>query len=155
MQRIHKSIDIKSPAQRIFDFLMNPKNLPHIWPSLIEVSNVKLTESEREYDWVYKMAGLHFRGHSSKLESQPGKLLRWRDEGGIVANFRWAFEGRDGSTTVTCDLEYTIPGKVLGRVAEMLAAKLNEHEAQSVLENLKATMEAPAKAPEVTAQPHA
>lgn len=156
MQHIHKSIDINAPAQRVFDFLLDPRNLPSVWPGLEEVSNVNLEQGALEYDWVYKMAGMHFRGHSSTQEIQPGKLLRWHAGGALDASFRWALEGRDGTTTFTVDVDYTLPGKVLGRIAEVLAAKTNERESETFLGNVKSRMETAAKAPEAAAaQPHA
>jgi hypothetical protein len=39
-------------------------------------------------------------------------------------------------------VEYSIPGAAVGRLAEPVIHKMNEHEADTILANLKARMEA-------------
>ncbi len=48
---------------------------------------------------------------------------------------------RGGGTRVSVSVDYTIPGAVLGKLAEPIVHKMNEHEAETVLANLKARME--------------
>jgi hypothetical protein len=38
-------------------------------------------------------------------------------------------------------VEYALPGAILSRMAEPVVNKMNEHEAETVLANLKARME--------------
>jgi uncharacterized membrane protein len=157
MHKLMKTIEIKAPAQRVYDFLAQPMNLPSIWPSMVSVSNVVARQNgASDFDWVYKMAGMHFKGHSKVLEAQPGKVLRIGSEGGIPSTFRWSFEGLDGSATrLTCEVEYTIPTPLLGRIAEAIVAKLNEREMEAVLANLKdVTESAAAGAATAAARPH-
>ncbi len=148
MQRIRKTIEIKAQAQRVFDFITQPTNLPTIWPNLVEVSNVVTKGGGyHEFDWVYKMAGLHFKGHAKTEEAQPGKLSRVRNEGAIPSTFIWTFQGLDGTgTRLTCEVEYTIPVPVLGKLAEVVVAKMNEREAETLLANLKDMLEGTATA---------
>jgi hypothetical protein len=95
-----------------------------------------------DFDWVYKMAGVKFKGHAKTEEAQPCKLVRVRNEVGIPSTFRWSYEGLNGSgTRLTLDVEYTIPMPVLGKLAEALIAKLNERDADALLANLKDVME--------------
>lgn len=143
MQRIRKTIEIKAQAQRVFDFITQPTNLPAVWPNLVEVSNVVTKPGGyHEFDWVYKMAGLHFKGHAKTEEAVPGKLSRVRNEGAIPSTFIWTFQGLDGSgTRLTCEVEYTIPVPVLGKLAENLVMKMNEREAETLLQNMKDTLE--------------
>ena len=100
MKKIIRSIDIKAPAQRVYEFITQPANLPGIWPSLISVSNVVPSiGGSHDFDWVYKMAGIHFKGRSKTEDAQPGKHLRIRNEKGIPSTFRWSFQGQDGMGT--------------------------------------------------------
>ena len=41
MHRIRKSVEIKAPVNRVYEMLTTPQNLPGIWPSMVEVSNVE------------------------------------------------------------------------------------------------------------------
>ena len=40
MATVKKSIKINAPVEKVFEYL-TPENLPEIWPSLVEVKNVK------------------------------------------------------------------------------------------------------------------
>jgi uncharacterized membrane protein len=143
MKKLQKKIEIKAPAQRVYDYLMQPANLPGIWPNLVSVSNVVPGAGGRyDFDWVFKMAGIHFRGHAKCEEAVPGKRSRFHNEGGIPSTFLWTFEGLDGTgTRLNLDVEYAMPAPVLGRVAEALAAKINERDIETLLANLKDVLE--------------
>jgi uncharacterized protein YndB with AHSA1/START domain len=157
MQRTRRTVEIWTPRQRVYDFITTPTVLPSIWPSMVEVSNVvRRSDGWTEYDWVYKMAGLHFKGHAKTEVAQPGKYLCVRTESGILSTFYWTFEGLDGAgTKVTCEVEYKVPAPVIGRLAETLVAKLNERELETLLANIKETMESTAAGMEATAHaPH-
>jgi uncharacterized membrane protein len=143
MHKVQRTIDIKAPVQRVYDFIAQPTNLPGIWPSMVEVSNVVTRSGDaRDFDWVYKMAGVRLKGHTTTEETRPGAFLRTRTEGAIQSTFRWTFKGLDGmGTKLTCEVEYTIPVPVLGKIGEALVAKLNEREMETTLANLKDVME--------------
>lgn len=156
MKKIKKSIDIKAPAQRVYDFLTQPTNLPSVWPNMVSVSNVLTQPSgAHDFDWVYKMAGLHFKGHAKTEEAQPGKLVRLRNEDGIPSTFLWTYQGLDGSgTRLTVEVEYSIPAPVIGKIAEAIVAKINERDAETLLANLKDVMESSTTGTSVAAHPH-
>lgn len=142
MKRIQRTILINAPAQSIFDYLTEPTNLPSIMPSMVAVSNVVLQPNGgRDYDWVYKMAGVHLKGHSKIEEHKPGKLVRLRTEGGVTSTWTWRFEGNGVGTRLTVDMSYTIPVPVLGKLAEAVVAKMNERETDVMLEHLKTICE--------------
>ena len=156
MHRIKKSIEINAKPQQVFELITTPQNLPSIWPSMIEASNVeRRADGTHKFDWVYKMAGLHFKGHSESTKVETNKYSEVKNEGGIPSTFKWSFEPRGSGTLLTCEVEYEMPGSVLGKLAEAVAAKLNERECVTVLENAKSTLElapqaavgAPATAP--------
>ncbi|MFI5299451.1 MAG: SRPBCC family protein [Polyangiales bacterium] len=143
MHTIQRTIEIKAPIERVFEFITQPNNLPRVWPSLVSVSNVVTKPGGYfEYDSIYKMAGVHLKLHTKTEDAQPNKLLRVRTEGGIEATFRWTFRGLDGTgSKVTCEVEYTIPVPVLGKVAEVLVMKLNEREMDITFANIKDALE--------------
>ena len=117
MQKIQRTIDIKAPVQRVYDFINQPNNLPGIWPNMVSVSNVVAEAGgAHHFDWVFKMVGVHFKGHAKVEEAQSGKFVRVRNESGIPSTFVWTYTGLDGSgTRLSLSVEYTCPAQCSAR----------------------------------------
>lgn len=142
MAKIRKSVRLNAPVDQVFDYITHPENLPEIWPSMVEVSNVKRkSDGAHSFDWVYKMAGVRFKGHAESIEIETNARSVVKNERGIPSTFHWTFEGANGGTRVTMEVEYTIPGKLLDKLVAPLVERLNDREAESVLENLKTRLE--------------
>ena len=143
MKRILRTVEINASADRIYEFLMQPTNLPSIWPNMVSVSNiVPGAGGASDFDWEFKMAGMSFKGRTITDEAQPGKLARVHNEHGIPSTFLWTYESLDGTgTRLKLDLQYSIPTPLIGKLAEVLVAKLNERDIDSMLANLKDFME--------------
>jgi len=139
MHKIQKSIEIKAPVQRVYDYVNQPANLLSIWPNMVSVSNVVAKPGgAHDFDWVFKMAGVQFKGHTKVEEAVSGKLARFRNEGGIPSTFRWTYSGLDGSgTRLDLEVEYAMPPSVLGKITEAIVAKINERDLDTMLSNLK------------------
>lgn len=142
MTSIKKTIDIHAPVDRVFSYLADPTHFPAIWPSMVEVSHVKtLPNGGAAFDWVYKMAGIRFTGHTDTVEFDKNKRMVAHNEKGIPSTFRWNCEGKDGEAHVTLEIEYTAPIQVLDKLLKPVVEKINEREAETLLNNLKTTME--------------
>lgn len=142
MIKIRRSISIDAPLDKVFSFMTNPDKLPEIWPSMVEVGNVKTQRGGgHSFDWVYKMAGAKFKGRTETTEVVENDHYVVKNEGQIPSTFRWTFEGEDGHTKVSMECDYDIPSSLLAKVARPFIERLNEHEARVVLDNLKARME--------------
>jgi uncharacterized membrane protein len=143
MKQVEKSIQVHATAARIFDYLTQPTNLLEIWPSMTEVTNVtRSADGNHSFDWVYKMAGIHFNGHSDSVRVVSGQSIETHTTKGIKNTFRWKFESHDDATAVTLQVEYELPIPLLGKLAESFLVKANEREAETLLHNLKARLEA-------------
>lgn len=146
MEKITRSVVIEAPASEVFEFLADPAHLPAIWPSMVETARGEVSEDGgHRFDWTYQMAGLKFHGQAHTVEVQRDRLRVDRVEGGIPSTFRWGFGGAAGRTEVTLDVEYELPS-VFGWLAAPFLRRLNEHEAETMLSNLKARLEGPAVA---------
>ena len=142
MVKTEKSIFINAPVEKVFAFMTEPKNHPEIWPSLLEVKDVEsLPNGGYSYNWVYKMAGIRIEGHAEWIEFVPNQRIVDKNESGIPSTFVYTYQPEDGGTRVTVNVEYTLPGAVLGKLAEPFIVKVNENEGDTVLANLKARME--------------
>ena len=142
MPKIVKTTTIQAPVTDVWTYLNDPMNLLEIWPSMHQIENVKVdAEGRQAYDWTYRMAGIPFHGHSETIDLQPERLFVMRSESGIPNTFRWSFEDVGGKTKLTVEVDYDIPGKLVQRLAEPFVRRVNEKDAETLLENLKARLE--------------
>ena len=142
MHKVKKSLEIKAPVERVFEFMTTPTNFPSVWPSMVEVSNVQAKAGGwHSFDWVYKMAGVKIHGHAAPQKVETNKFIEMRNESGVPSTFRWTYEAKGTSTVLTIEVEYDIPSTLLGKVAEAILVKVNEHEMDTLLKNVKTTLE--------------
>ena len=141
MATIKSAITINAPVQKVFEYAI-PENLPEIWPSLVEVKNIKeLPNGGYSWDWVYKMAGMKFNGSSVHTEYVVNERTVAQSTG-IDSTITWTYKSEDGGTKMTALTEYKIPVPLLGKMAEAFIVKMNENESATILANLKARLEA-------------
>lgn len=145
MERIKKTVFIEAPPAKVWSYLMDPRNLPEIWPSMVEVSNVKTKGdgSAESNDFTYKMAGVKLQGHSRITDVEKNRSIVWKSDGGIQSTIRWTFAPRGSGTEVVDEVEYEMPATLLSRLAAPIVRRINEHEADVTVNNLKARMESP------------
>jgi uncharacterized protein YndB with AHSA1/START domain len=146
MERIKRTIFIEAPPAKVFGYLMDPKNLPEVWPSMVEVTNIKTkpdgtTESN---DFTYKMAGVKFHGHTEFTDIERDRHIVWKSGGGIQSTIRWTLAPHGNGTDVLDEVEYELPANVLARLAAPFVRRVNEHEADACVQNLKVRLETPA-----------
>jgi uncharacterized protein YndB with AHSA1/START domain len=143
MRKLSKTIEINAPVERVYEFITLPTNLPTIWPSMVGVTNLeRKADGSYAFDWTYKMAGLHFHGRSNPIEVKPNRLVVMRNDEGIKSTFYWRYEANGVGTRLTLDVEYEMPTPVLGKIAEVVVAKMNEHELDHLMTNAKTAIEA-------------
>ena len=142
MEIMTKSIFIDAPVEKVFAYMEDASNLPEIWPSMVEVKNIVVDQNGlANYDWIYKMAGVHIQGASKTLENVPNKRIVVKNEKGVESTFTWDYHPESNGTKLSVEVEYAIPGSVLGKLAKSFILKQNEREADTLLENLKLRME--------------
>ena len=143
MAKMHKTITINAPVEKVFGYVNQPTNLPEIWPSMVEAKDVqRLPNGGNSFRWVYKMAGMSFEGTSEDTEHIPNQRVVNMTKGGIESTMTWEFQPEADGTRVDVEVDYTVPIPLLGKLAEALIIKQNEREFDSLLANLKAKMEA-------------
>ncbi len=142
MAKIQKEILIHAPVEKVFAFMSDPHNLPQIWPSMVEVKNaVQNSIGGYNFDWVYKMAGMHFNGASETTEFVQDKRIITQSTKGIESRFVWDYGVEGENTHLSVEIEYKVPIPLIGKLAEAVIVKQNEHEAENLLVNLKDRME--------------
>jgi carbon monoxide dehydrogenase subunit G len=143
MIKAEKSIVIHVPVDKVFAFWQDPANQVEVWPSLVEVRDVQHRPGGGYiHTWVYKMAGMRLEGTTETVEFVPNQRFVEVSSGGIDSRLTWTFEPEGDGTKLTWEGEYTVPVPVLGKLAETLIVRMNDREADLILLNLKARMEA-------------
>ena len=143
LSRIDNEIMINAPLRDIFDFVIKPRNLLQIWPSLIEIDDEQLLPNKGySARWIYKMAGICLNGKSRCTEVEEYRWFSVEILGAINSTITWTFRTKDNiNTKVTISIQYRVPLSILSRLAEMIIVKINEHEAELVLTNLRLRLE--------------
>jgi uncharacterized protein YndB with AHSA1/START domain len=143
MPKISKSIIIDAPVEEVFSYVEEPANLPEYWPSVLEIKDVEeLPSGGARMTVVYKMAGVRFDIESECAEFVRNQRTVYQSEGAVSSTLIWTYEPHDGGTRVTVENEYTLKMPVLRKLGESFLTRVNETEAEAILANLKAKMEA-------------
>lgn len=141
MPKIHKRIEIKAPAHKIYNFIEDSRREPEWIKSMAEVSNVIGTGQGSHFNWTWKMVGLPLRGESTNIEDIPDRKIVMQTTGGIESTWTFELEPHQDVTEVDLDIDYRIPVPVLGKLAEKVVASRNEHDTELALQKLKRMME--------------
>ena len=143
MAKIVKTITIDAPPAEVFAYVEDPANVPEYWPSVIEVKDVEpLPGGGFKYRWVYKMAGVRFEGGTETIEFVVNERTVSENTGGVSGTVTWTYQFEAGKTLVTFEAEYAVEIPLLRKLAESFLVKLNEQEAEAILANVKAKLEA-------------
>jgi uncharacterized membrane protein len=143
MTKILRDIRIKTPVDRVFNFLADPRNLPEIWPNIVEVNNIKKSKSNGSYtfDWTYKMSGMRFEAMAETVEFVQNQRLVIRSTKGFDCTLTWKFQPEMNETRLVLEIEYKIPASLLKKLKEQTILQENEHDVDAVLENVKSRSE--------------
>ena len=150
MSTITRNVDIAAPVDRVWDLLENVRRLPEYSASTDEVRDApeRLTEVGQEYVQVGRLLGLKLTSRWRVTALEPGRLLS--NVGTIAPGVCYTLTQRleplpDGGTRLWIDIDYTVPGGKLGRLAARAGAEQRAaREAQEVLDGIRAAAEAAA-----------
>ena len=138
MAKVDKEVWIEAPLETIFDYISYPSNMPEFWPSLMEITDVQsLPNGGYSARWVYKMLGLRFEGKAEYTRIALNEFFVIDIKGGIKSTIVWTFRSREDKTRVTFTVEYKVPIPLLGKLAEAIITKMNDSEADLIMDNLQ------------------
>jgi uncharacterized protein YndB with AHSA1/START domain len=144
MLTLSKNITISAPPEKIFDVIADTANIPKIWHNLSNIRNLKsIPNGGHSFQFDYSMASIRIEGSSIDLEYVRPNRIVTQTRGGILSTLTWTLEPQlNGSkTTVTLEVKYEIPTPLVGRLAEIVIAKINETDIVYVLNFLKLKLE--------------
>lgn len=144
MATIAKKIFIDSPVSKVFDFVTSPENWTKYVTSLTDVREVSSPEvgPGTTFKWEYRMFGMNFRGKGHVIENVKNKKFGMKMEGGFPIIEKYTFSPSEKGTDLLFEMEYEIPGKLLGSIAnKAVIEKINRKEAANVLSKVKTLCE--------------
>lgn len=145
MAHITRSVKINAPLSKVFNYVTDPGNWTTYVTSLVDVRNVsdEVPGPGTTFEWTYRMLGINFNGKGRIIEFVKNKRFSMEMEGAFPIRETYVFEKEDDSTVLSFEIQYNVPGKVLGVVANRLAIeKMNAKESVVVLNKVKTICEA-------------
>ncbi len=142
MAHLKKDILIHAPVQDVYAVARGPRRWP-VW--YVGMSEIEQLSGEGGVGTVaefsYTMAGMSFPVTVEVLEDQSDpEGARWHGSigGPLSGEQTFTYAREDGDTRVTAEIEYTVPGKALGKVANrLIIERMQARSLQQTLENLK------------------
>ena len=138
MAKVDKEVWIEAPLDKIFNYISHPSNMPEFWPSLIEIKDIQtLPNGGYSALWVYKMLGMRFDGKAEYTRIAPNEFFVIETTGDIKSTIVWTFRSRENKTRVTFTVDYKVPMPLLGKLAEVIVTRMNDHEGDLIMANLQ------------------
>lgn len=143
--KIRKSTLINVPPAKIWPIVSNVENIAKISPAVAEA---KITSDGAHgvgttFDLTIDMAGLKIKGSNEVTVYENDLRVAWKSTKGLENSGEIRLIPRGDGTNVSFTVEYTVPGGALmGNLADKLGLeKMNEDNAQGMLDELKRTLE--------------
>jgi len=144
MAHIRKDIFVNVPLQQVFDMIYDFESIPKWMVGMEDVHNISPGERGEgsSFEWTYNMMGLKFAGSSRIVSLDPPRKAIIEATGGIDSTWAWTYVAEGEGTRLTCDLEYTVPGSGLGKIADRLVVeRSNAKNLEQSLANIKTLAE--------------
>jgi hypothetical protein len=143
MAHLKESLFINVPVEHLDRIVRNPRQWSNFWVGMSEPESIEGDGGPGTIvAFDLTMMGMHLKETERTVEE------RHNPEGST--DWRWDFEGtsrgwmtchhepKDGGTEITTEFDYTLPGSVIGKVADrMIVEKIQSRDFHSSLENLK------------------
>lgn len=152
MAHIEKKILINAPIDKVVAFARDPHKWNTWWVGLSAPDEIKGNgEVGTLVKNHYMIAGLPFPVTTTVLTDRVApKDATWKGqiEGPLAGQHEWQYKALGEKTEVFMKLDYTVPGKVIGKFADRtLIEKMQEKAIETTIENLKLLCEANVEVP--------
>ena len=142
MAEIRRAIDVAAAPDRVFAVLTDLDRLPD-WATIVvetrDVSELPL-RAGCTFRQRVRVVGREIDSEWRVVELEPGRRVAYEATaaGGGSMTMRQTVAPRDGGSRVELDIEYELPGGLLGELVDrVFVEEQNEREADRSLRNLK------------------
>ena len=148
MAHLKDSIFISAPPEKVHAFAADIKKW-HIW--FVGLGEAESVEGDNSPGTVIKQSYLFMGMHiplttkviENSTDADGSRHWKAENEGSLAGWNNWDYLPKDGGTLVEVEMEYAVPGSVLGKVADRLFVERSQERAlRHTLENLKQLTEA-------------
>jgi hypothetical protein len=147
MSKGKRSILINAPFDKVAEYGKNPKEWAHWYANLSEPKKlVGDGEAGTVAEFTYSMLGMHLpmTVEVKECSSTPDKQV-WVGTftGPLSGTQTVTYLAKDNGTEVNIEIDYTVPGSILGKIADLVVIeKIQENATIATLESLKVICEA-------------
>jgi hypothetical protein len=147
MTVLERNIHIVAKVEDVYKYGTDPIKWHQWYVGLSDPENMKGSGlAGTTMDLKYTMVGLHLPLDLEIRENGPnedGFIWKGTTEGSIRSMQTWTYAPKGNGTEVSVKLDYTLPGSVFGKIANVLVVeKIMENAMEQTLNNLKAICEA-------------
>lgn len=134
---------VEAPREEVFDFLMNPYQIPLVLPGLIEVGDIpqlplKVGDS---FTYKYQVAGVVLEGKWTVTKVDRPSVYSAQTTGGAESEWTYTVSDEDGGTHVVLSVRYATPDSLLNKVSSAVLKRINKNDGESLMDNLKVVLE--------------
>lgn len=142
MAHLKKTIIINAPIQKVYSTARDPQRWSTWFSGLSDPEKViGHGEVGTVVEQKYLLAGQQFPITTRVLEdTSTQNEAHWKGkfEGPLAGEQTWTYRSRENKTEITVDLDYTVPGSVLGKIADrLIIERMQDRSTDQSLENLK------------------
>lgn len=145
MSRIERSVEIDAPPEEVFDELVAWDGVRR-WSTITvdHTGPARCSSVGETFEQTIRIAGIDLRTHWEVTEYDPPRTVAYRATGpaGSEMRMRQHVTPRDGASRLGLEIDYQLPGGVLGYAADHIyVRRRNEREAERTLANLEELLE--------------
>ena len=143
MAIVQRNVQIKASPQETMVLLDDASRWPDWYPGMTDLDiTAPFPAVGGKVAFKVKSAGMSMPITETVLDYQPGKLQLLQMDGMLSGRARWELAAEGEGTRLTTTFDYTLPGGVLGKIADALIVKrMNAKSLEEALHNFKALVE--------------
>jgi len=143
VSRVAKSITVQASPEQVMEYIADVQNHPAFIGPLKSVDNLDGDPRQAGTSWTWKfvMGGVELIGDAETLSYEPARSFSYRTTSGALSTFVYRATPDGDGTRVSLEVEYELPGTVLGRMERSVLEQLNESDAQRAVENLRVILD--------------
>lgn len=144
MAIVKRNVHIEASPQVTMALLSDAGRWPSWYPGMTSIDiTAPFPEKGGQVTFKVKSAGLAMPVTETVVEYQPSGLHLLEMEGMLRGRARWELTAEDGGTLLTTTFDYSLPGGVIGKIADaVLVKRLNAKSLEQGLKNFKGLVEA-------------
>jgi len=143
MAIVQRIVQINASPEATMVLLSDASRWPDWYPGMTKIDiTAPFPEAGGKVAFKVKSAGMSMPITETVLDYQPGKLQLLQMDGMLSGRARWELTPEGEGTRLTTTFDYTLPGGVLGKIADaLIVRRLNAKSLEDALNNFKALVE--------------